>query len=62
MKYKLISVEHWSKLNDEVQKHLDDGWTLYGVPYLGSSVNYGNYHHQAMILRETDTFKELIEG
>ena len=31
--YKLISSETETWLNERVQKHLDDGWTLHGTPF-----------------------------
>ncbi len=44
MEYILVDGYLSSGLNKEVNKRLQDGWTLYGFPY----TNGGGYHFQAM--------------
>lgn len=38
MEYKLISNENVDKLNDLINDHLSNGWTLYGSPSCSISV------------------------
>jgi hypothetical protein len=54
MKYKIVVGRTYIQLSQEVENHLNQGWILYGNPYLGGISDYNHHHCQAMILNSKE--------
>lgn len=58
-KYKLLYNFNSNNLSDDVNRHLNSGYKLYGNPYSLISATGSMYHYQAVILDDGiigDTF------
>lgn len=48
-RYVLLGEFHPSELMQKVEEYLNDGFKLYGNPFVGPDTNYGYIHYQAMV-------------
>lgn len=51
MKYQIIYADAAEELSSKVTEGLENGWQLYGDPFVSSQFDY-NYYCQAMVLNE----------